>query len=181
MKGWLEVKTKKFILKPGHKRRLRSWFLRVDPSKKLSIPADSKVLNLDRQSYDGKLLTCLDSDGYNTLHEVCHHLIASKEHRELPNWGLGNSPFERQECPHIEPVREADKEDIDANCLHLALSRFFGAKGWDLIMEADTLGLQLPDTQEIVRLQEKYPSALPSRVWDQLKDIHKRPTRNTCR
>ena len=178
------MKSRKFILKPEHKKKLRSWFLRVDPSKKLSIPAESKVHDRTLQSYDGKLLTCLDSDGYNILHEICHHLVASKENRKLPNWGLGESPFEKEECPVSKQTRdetESLQEELDCSALHLALSRLFGAKGWDLIMEADTIRVALPTQEVISSLQEKYPAALPFNVWDQLRDIHKKPTRDTCR
>jgi hypothetical protein len=71
--------------------------------------------------YDGRAFHIAGDDGCDTeklLHEVCHWLVAPKERRVLPNYGLG---------PHGRVVDQAtaDDEEVTAALLERLLAPRF--------------------------------------------------------
>lgn len=157
------------------KNRLRDWFKRVDPTKKLWIPKNPRLLPSDTLSYDGRTLTCLCECSFNIIHEVCHHLLASPERRALPNWGIGESPFEgdgTEYTPMTVSEDQADLEESHVNILGPAIAKLFGATRHQVAIESDTVRAPVPTKLLIRELRIQYPNALPKGIWKELERIH---------
>lgn len=74
--------------------------------------------------YDGRSFHVAADHGCDTeklLHDACHWLVAPKERRTKPNYGLGPGPGQRL----VDDVT-ADNEEVTVMLLEYRLAPFFG-------------------------------------------------------
>lgn len=168
---------------------LRKLFLRVTPDKQIFFPGTNPAETASTESYDGQTLTLFDAGRHEMMHEVCHHLLSSPERREKVNWELGGSPFEpksgsalswsqqlsigkARKYPEI-PYNAAIAEEIDTCRLEMAMAKFLGCGSRALKARMRDLNFDaLPTFEDVRQLELKYPDALSSEMWAQLKERH---------
>ena len=166
---------------------LRKLFLRVAPDKQIFFPGANPAETASTESYDGQTLTLFDAGKHEMLHEVCHHLLSSPERREKVNWELGGSPFEPKSWGSLSwsqqwaisqmrdysAVKYAIDEEIDTCRLEMALAKLLGCGYRRLRARMKDLSFKtLPTTEDVSQLEQKYPDALSSEMWAQLKECH---------
>ena len=166
---------------------LRKLFLRVTPDKQIFFPGTNPAETASTESYDGQTLTLFDAGKHEMMHEVCHHLLSSPERREKVNWELGGSPFEPKSWGSLSwsqqwaisqvrdysAVKYAADEEGDTCRLEMALARFLGCGYRRLRARMRDLSFKaLPTFEDVRQLERKYPNALSSEMWVQLKERH---------
>lgn len=179
-----------FKSEPRLRKFLRELFLRVTPNKQIFFPGTNPNETAYTESYDGHTLTLFEDNAHSMLHEVCHHLLAAPERRGKVNWELGSSPFAPQsyyalswdqrrvliykrDCLKVYQAR--DEEEIDVCRLEMALAKYLGCGSRLLKKRVQDLSFDEPPTaDEIEALALKYPDALSSVLWAEVKACYVR-------
>lgn len=178
-----------FKSKPGLQKFLRELFLRISPHKQIFFPGTNPNETAYTESYDGHTLTLFEGNAHSMLHEVCHHLLATPERRAKLNWELGSSPFEPRSYQALSwdqqravrdergypKVYHAPDEEVDACRLEMALAKYLGCGPRVLKRRAQDLNFDEPPTaEEVDELSVKYPNALSSDLWAEVKACYVR-------
>ena len=178
-----------FRSKPGLQKLLRELFLRVTPDKLIFFPGTNPNENAHTESYDGHTLTLFEANAHSMLHEVCHHLLATPERRGKVNWELGSSPFEPRSYHALSwdqqrairnerdypAVYHAPDEEVDVCRLEMALAKYLGCGSRALKKRVQDLSFDDPPTvEEVDELSMKYPNALSSDLWAEVKACYVR-------
>jgi hypothetical protein len=115
-----------------------------------------------RYSWNGRHLRPTGLTLESHCHEVAHLLVSSRRRRALPEFGLGPDPYRHSDAARAAPLRDADREELDACTMQRVLVRLFGLDESAVVSEVRAEPLSVAGLRA---LRRRHPDALPGAWW----------------
>jgi len=136
------------------------------PGAKVLFPCDERAEV--RNTWDGKTLAPFIDDRVGFLHDVAHILVATNSRLRKVNCGLGHDPAEERDSPACYrqvSERYADREEVFACVLQLALAAYLDCEDPRIQSEGRFLNTSFPSKKELASVQKYRPQALSEENW----------------
>lgn len=140
--------------------QIRSIVHDIDPSVRVEFERSPGQARRRRYTWDGSTLVSAGSTYESYLHDVAHWLVATKQQRAEPEFGLGPDPYRDSDAALIVTTPRIIEEHV---CdVQMVLVLVCGLDATEVVAE---VGAVVPQASELQDLQKRFPDILSSAMW----------------